>query len=321
MKTRITIYLTFLLIFLGKSQVFCQQEPQYAQYMYNIQSINPAYTGTESHLSLLALYRSQWVGIEGAPRTQILSVHSPFGNHVGLGLNITNDEIFIAQSTYIATNFSYKLTISDRSILSFGIKAGGKLTSIDSNRLNHGAESSGDQSANFSDYNSFTPQIGFGIFYYTNKMYLGFSIPEILDSKKFIRNENKQHIYVSEKAHYNFLAGYTTAINRNIDFRPSALIKIVKGAPLQLDLSTNFIFYEKLTLGTAYRWDATLSALAAFQITDSLLLGLAYEVETSKLQQYNGSSSEFILRYNFVNSRKKSIRQLGEALTHVERPN
>ncbi|MDO7171447.1 type IX secretion system membrane protein PorP/SprF [Mariniflexile sp. AS56] len=312
MRSQITRYSILLLVLLGSAHVFSQQEPQYAQYMYNTQSINPAYAGTENQLSLLGLHRSQWAGLEGAPKTQIISMHAPFGDHVGLGLNITNDKIFIAQSTYIAANFSYKVPVSERSILSFGLQAGGKLMSIDSNRLNNGAESSGDQDASISDRNNFTPQMGFGAYYYTNNFFLGFSIPGILDSKKFLKDEDNKSTYVSEKPHYYLLAGYSIELNKNVDFKPSTLLKVVDGAPLQLDLSANFLFYDDITLGVAYRWDATLSAMAAFQVTDKLLLGFAYEIETSKLQKYNGNSTELILRYNFIKNPNKTALPLGD---------
>jgi len=290
------------------SETQAQQDAQYTQYMYNTLSINPAYAGARDVLSFVGIYRSQWVGLEGAPRTFTASLHSPIGERIGLGLNVTNDEIFIAKETYVDVDFSYTIPITGNGDqLAFGLKGGAHLLDIDSNRLNTGGFNNGDPDAEINIDNKFSPQVGVGLYYYTDKFYAGASVPNILETEHFDdSNNSNSSSTATEKINYYLMTGYVFDLSDNLDFKPAALVKAVEGAPVQVDVSANFLIGERFTIGAAYRWSAAFSGLVGFQVTDQLMLGFAYDRETTELQQYNDGSFEFMLRYELFN-RKKSL--------------
>jgi len=122
------IIITVVLVMASLGGLMAQQDAQYTQYMYNTIAINPAYAGSRGVLSIAALHRSQWVGLDGAPTTYTLNLHTPVSNRVGLGLSIVNDEIGNGtnQDTYFDAAFSYTIPFSDTKKLSFGLKAGGQ---------------------------------------------------------------------------------------------------------------------------------------------------------------------------------------------------
>ena len=282
---------------------FAQQDAQYTQYMYNPLSVNPAYAGSREVLSIGGLYRSQWVGLEGAPRTLNFNMHSPVGKKVGLGINFTRDEIFIADESTLDVSFSYTLDVSAKGKLALGVQGGAHLLNIDSNRLNTGPFNNGDSDTQINIDNRFSPQIGAGAFYYTNKFYIGLSVPNFLETEHFDESSNSNNSSATAKERMNFylMSGYTFDLSENLLFKPALLTKAVQGSPLQVDMSANFLIYDKLTLGAAYRWSAAVSALVGFQISDQLMLGIAYDRETTDLQQYNDGSYEFFLRFELFN--------------------
>jgi len=288
---------------------FAQQDAQYTQYMYNTLSINPAYAGSRDVLSFVGLYRTQWVGLDGAPDSFTASLHSPVGEKVGLGLNISHDEIFITSETYIDLDFSYAIDLNNDAKLSLGLKAGGHFLNIDTNKLNTGAFNPGDSEAEINIDNKFSPQFGVGVYYYTDKFYLGLSVPNMLETEHFDENAANNNSFATAKERVNFylMAGRTFDLNSDLKFKPAALAKIVDGAPLQVDLSGSLLIKEKLSLGLAYRWSAALSAMVGFQISDQLMLGLAYDRETTELQQYNDGSYEIFLRYELFKRNNRMI--------------
>ncbi|TDT50279.1 type IX secretion system PorP/SprF family membrane protein, partial [Maribacter spongiicola] len=284
------------------------QDAQYTQYMYNTISVNPAYAGSRGVLSIAALHRSQWVGLDGAPTTQTLNFHTPVSDHVGLGLSVVNDEIGNGtnQDTYIDAAFSYTVKTSEEGKLSFGLKAGGHLFNVDFTKLrNYGAET------NLPNIdNKFSPNFGAGIYYHTDRFYAGLSVPNFLQTEHFDSSDsNSSSLIAQERMNFYLITGYVFDLRNNVKFKPAALIKAVKGAPLQVDLSANFLFNDKFSLGAAYRWDAALSALFGFQLNDQFMLGLAYDKETTDLgaTRFNDGSFEIMLRYEFLNKYKRVI--------------
>jgi len=287
---------------------FAQQDAQYTQYMYNTISVNPAYAGSRGVLSIAALHRSQWVGLDGAPTTQTLNFHTPVSEHVGLGLSVVNDEIGNGtnQDTYIDAAFSYTVNTSEEGKLSFGLKAGGHLFNVDFTKLrNYGAES------NLPNIdNKFSPNFGAGIYYHTDRFYTGLSVPNFLQTEHFDSSDsNSSSLIAQERMNLYLITGYVFELKNDVKFKPAALVKAVKGAPLQVDLSANFLFNDKFSLGAAYRWDAAISALFGFQLNDQLMLGLAYDKETTDLgaTTFNDGSFEIMLRYEFLNKYKRVI--------------
>lgn len=295
-----------LLLILTTHRSYAQQDAQYSQYMYNTVSINPAYAGSRGVFSILGLHRNQWVGLDGAPETYTLAANFPVGyvREVGLGVSVVNDVIGPANETYFNIDFSYPIQLSRRSTLRFGLKAVGRLINIDPNKLNPNNVS--DPSIlNDAGY-EFSPNVGVGVYYYTDRAYVGLSAPNLLERDFLNINDDSALFLTRERLHYYLIGGYVFDINYNVKFKPALLTKVVFGTPLQVDVSANFMFYEKFIVGAAYRWSAAVSALAGFQISDSILLGFAYDGETTELGNLNGGSYEVLLRFEFA---KASLRR------------
>jgi type IX secretion system PorP/SprF family membrane protein len=277
-----------------------QQDAQYTQYMYNTVSVNPAYTGSRGHLSIAALHRSQWVGLDGAPKTQTLNLHSPVGyNGVGLGFSIVNDEIGPTSETYFDVDFSYTIKTSDEGKLSFGLKASAHLLDIRFSELNQFAP---DVTLQQDIDNKFSPNFGAGVYYHTNNFYLGLSVPRFLQTTHF---DVSSLSTAKEQMNFYLITGYVFDLNPTLKFKPTVLTKVVQGAPLQLDLSANFMLNDKFILGAAYRWDAAFSGLVGFQVNESLLIGMAYDREITELGNaaFNDGSFEIIFRYDFIKTK------------------
>lgn len=279
---------------------FAQQDAQYTQYMYNTINVNPAYAGSRGTLSVFALHRTQWVGLDGAPVTNTLSLNTPFNSSkLGLGVSIVNDEIGPSTTNSISADISYSLQVSESSKLSFGIKGTANLFSLDVTKLNP-ADQTDDQFQNFED--DFSPNIGAGIYWHSHKAYVGFSVPNFIETNAY--NDNDVAIY-KEKINYYLIGGYVFDLNSSIKFKPSFMTKLVEGSPLQVDVSGNFMFNEKLVLGLAYRWSASFSAMAGFQISDAFYVGYGYDLETTELDNYNSGSHEIFLRFEVFKKNNK----------------
>lgn len=281
-----------------------QQDAQYTQYMYNTLSVNPAYAGSRDAFSALLLYRSQWVGLDGAPETQTLNVHSPVGasKKVGLGLSVVNDNIGPTHETYFDATFSYTLNTSETGELAFGIKGGGHLLDVNYDELSQ--FNGGDPLLQNNIENKFSPNVGIGVYYHSaNKWYLGVSAPNLLETEHF--DENALSV-AQERINYYLIGGYVFDLNADLKFKPSFLFKAVQGAPLQADISFNGLIKEKFSLGLAYRWSAALSGMLGYQITDGLMLGVAYDRETTDLgkTKFERGSYEVFLRFEIFDSPK-----------------
>lgn len=289
--------------------VQAQQDAQYTQYMYNTLSVNPAYAGSRDVLSFVGLYRTQWVGLEGAPDTFTASIHSPLSEKVGIGVNLTNDRIFITSETYVDIDFSYTINTSEKSKLAFGIKGGGHFLDIDTQRAIRGPYNINDANSQINVDNKFSPQFGLGLYYYTDDHYIGLSAPNILETKHFDENSADSGSFATAKERINLylIAGKVFKLNDDLDLKPAFLFKAVQGAPLQADLSANLLFKDKFTFGLAYRWSAALSAQLGFQISDELMLGFAYDRETTELQRYNNGSYEIFLRYELFKRNNRMV--------------
>ncbi len=312
MTTKKNLLLTLLFTGLLYVGVQAQQDAQYTQYMYNTMSVNPAYAGSRGQLTAAALYRAQWVGLEGSPKTQTLNLHSPIrDSRVGYGISVVNDDIGdgTVQETYFDAVISYTLNVSQDARMSFGLKAGGHLLNLDFNGLNNfdNEPITGDNIEN-----RFSPNFGLGFYYHTDRFYAGLSAPNVLETDHFDnsqRDANSVQFLSTERINFYFITGYVFELNPFLKFKPALLTKVVGGAPIQVDLSTSFLINEKFSLGAAYRWDAALSALVGFQISDQFMLGLAYDRETTELggTQFNDGSFEVFLRFELIRSFNRTI--------------
>lgn len=293
-----------------------QQDAQYTQYMFNTMSVNPAYAGSRGQLSIAALYRSQWVGLDGSPETFTVNLHSPIRNsNVGYGLSVVNDKIGegTVQETYIDGLVSYTVDVSLKGKLSFGLKLGGNLLNLDFQQLQQREDLKYREFVGTDNIeNRFSPNVGLGVYYHTNKFYVGLSAPNLLETEHFDNSDsdvNGVDFLAKDRVNFYMITGYVFDLNDNLKFKPALLTKVVGGAPLQVDVSANFLFAEKFSFGAAYRWDAAVSALAGFQITDQIMLGLAYDKETTDFgaTQFSSGSFEIFLRWELLRSFEKLV--------------
>lgn len=286
-----------VLLFVGVAVAVAQQDAQYTQYMYNTVSINPAYAGTRGQMSIAALHRSQWVGLEGAPVTQTFNLHTPIGYRgLGMGVSIVNDQIGPTSETNFDMDFSYTIKMAKEARLSFGIKGSINLLDIRFSELN---QFTSDQTLQQDIDNRLSPNIGAGIYYHTNTFYAGLSVPRFLETSHF---EESSLSTAKEQMNFYLMTGYVWDVNRFLKFKPTILSKITQGAPLQVDVSANFMFNDKFILGAAYRWDAAVSGLVGFNISNNFLIGIAYDREITELGSaaFNDGSFEVIFRYDFI---------------------
>lgn len=282
--------------------IIAQQDSQYTQYMYNTQTINPAYSGSRGVLSFNTLYRSQWVGLDGAPKTFTFAANSPIADRVGLGISFFNDKIGPSTESNIALDFAYTIPLNERkTFLSFGVKGGFNLLNVDFNLLNAINPTAPEFSNNID--NQFSPAIGAGIYLrQSRKWYIGVSVPNFLETNLYdatITNFSK------ERMNFYLIGGYVFNITDLIKMKPAVLLKAVDGAPLAADGSINFLFNDKLTLGAAYRWDAAISGLFGFQLSNSIMLGYAYDFDTTDFSINNSGSHEIFLRFELATKQEK----------------
>lgn len=299
-KNRIIKRLLQGIVLLFATFSFGQQDAQYTQYMYNTVSINPAYAGSRGHMSLAGLYRAQWVGLEGAPETQTFNVHTPIGyKGLGLGLSFVNDVIGPTSETFLDLDISYTIDLDFDKKLSFGLKPSINLLDVKFSELNQDTGQGADPTLQQNIDNRLSPNVGAGVYYHTDRFYAGLSVPRILETTHF---DESSLSTAKEQMNFYFITGYVFELNPFLKFKPALLTKVTQGAPLQLDLSANFMFDEKFIGGIAYRWDAAFSAMAGFKISEEFLIGIAYDREITDLgaTSFNDGSFEIILRYDFI---------------------
>ena len=281
---------------------FAQQDAQYTQYMYNTININPAYAGSRGVMSVFGLHRTQWVGLDGAPTTNTFSFNTPISNsNLGVGFSLVNDRIGPTSDNTISADISYTIPMNEVYKLSFGVKASGNIFNLDTDKLDP-AQANDPNLQNFN--NEFSPNFGAGVYLHSDKLYLGLSVPNFLQDSKY--NDNEVAVF-QERMNFYFIGGYVFDVSPSIKFKPAFLTKMVTGSPLQVDASANFLFFDKFMLGGAYRWDAAVSALAGFQVTDGLFIGYSYDMETTNLRRYNSGSHEVFLRFELFNKVSKMV--------------
>ncbi|MFH4968378.1 type IX secretion system membrane protein PorP/SprF [Gaetbulibacter sp. M240] len=285
---------------------FAQQLPQFTQYMYNTISINPAYAGSREALSIIGLHRSQWVGFKGGPITQTLSIHSPTRNdRVGVGLSFIEDDLGPENFTYLYGDFSYAIPAGVDGKVAFGIKGGFTQYSLDDDFRNY---ESFDPTI-YGIENRWTPNVGLGVYWSTNRVYAGLSVPRILN---WDRNTDNAYQALDRLSYY-FTVGGVLDVTEDIKFKPASLLKATNGAPISVDLTANFLFYEKFWFGASYRMSnetAAIGGIVDLQVSRQLRVGYAYEKPISDIAAYTSGTHEVlvIFEFNFINSRLRSPR-------------
>jgi len=292
---------TVLALFLGTA-LFAQQDPQFTQYMFNLLAINPAYAGSADRVSMKALTRHQWVGFDGAPTTQTLTIHSPvWQESLGVGGTIMRDSHGpITQYTFMA-DVAYRIFLNN-SKLAFGLKGGLNLLQGEYAELS--PIQSGDQVFQANVNTKLDPQFGFGMMWYSDRHFLGVSTPKLLRTEFFETDSLAFVSEVGQRPHYFLTGGYVFDLGVYHKFKPTFLVKAVQGAPVSFDLTANFLFFEKFWLGAMYRHTDAVGALAQYHISNDLSVGYAYDYPLSALNNYTGGSHEIMIGFEFGNKTK-----------------
>lgn len=286
---------TILLLLLGAAigqSALAQQRPIQSLYMFDPLLINPAYAGAQVQLSATAIYRNQWVNLEGAPKTFTTTVHSGFlKSKMGLGFILGSDQIGVHSDISAYGVYSYKIQLNRNLSLSMGIQGGFNYLESDFNKLN--LKNLGDP--NLSGTTSkFNPNVGAGFFIRSKKAYVGFSVPYIINNKVVDINANTE---ATQRRYYYVMAGTSRELGPNVTFIPSALFRIQESAPMSFDINGTFVFYKTVGLGASYRLNEGIVGLFELQITDSFHVGYAYDFTTSDLNRVSLGSHEIMINY------------------------
>jgi type IX secretion system PorP/SprF family membrane protein len=293
------------LLLIGLVTAFCgigishaQQDPQYTQYMYNQNIINPAYAGTNDLLTVTSLYRQQWSGVNGAPETFTLSGSSPIGNNVGVGLSFISDQIGPVKEQNIYGDFSYRLKVGKTTTLALGIKAGVTFHDVS---LNSVVTIDPTDPLFTNALNENYLNLGAGAFFYSDNYYVGLSVPNMLNSTHL---DESGVVFGSEVQHYFLTGGYVFDLSDSVLFKPHFLVKGAFEAPMSFDINTNFLINKRVELGVSYRYEDSFSGLIGFYLTESIRMGYAYDRVVSDISISSNSSHEVFLSFDLAFPRK-----------------
>lgn len=270
---------------------FAQQQPIFSQYMYNTLAFNPAYAGSRGALSAIALYRTQWVGMEGQPRTANLAVHSPFfEDRFALGLNVMTDQIGPYSTNSFTGSYAYKINMQ-RSVVSLGLQASLNRFAADLNSIQLSRANTFDAAFTNNDQNYWSPNFGIGGYWYSMKGYLGASIPSLIARS----NDGVIDSPLEEVQHAYFHGGYVFDLAPDWKIKPSALLRASMGAPAQVDLNGTIIWNDILMLGLTVRNLDAVAPMVQVRLRDNLYFGYAMDFATTELRNSSRGTHEIFV--------------------------
>lgn len=293
----------FLLILLGlvlsnSYTLKAQQEPQFAQYTYNTMTVNPAYAGSKEYLSAIGMHRSQWVGVNGAPTTQFVSLHGPTESTVGWGIGISNEALGPVNNLVFDANFSHTIPLHYKNKkLSFGLRAGARVFDVD---FSKGLSENEDIAFQTNIQNKFLGSIGAGIYYRSEKTYIGLSVPNFFSQEYY--DPLEQEIDVA-RLHFFLIGGTVFELNKEVLLKPSVFAKWEPNDDWVADIALSALFKETLNVGLAYRLSDSIAALLGVQVTPRMHVGYSYNLNNKELKGYNFGTHEILLRYDFMNGK------------------
>lgn len=305
MKSLRILIIVIFIACAGK-QAMAQQEAMYSQYMFNTLAINPAYAGSRNVTSATALYRSQWVGIQGAPTTATFSIDAPIDDKkIGLGLQVFNDRLGITNTTGAFGSYAFRIRMG-KGILSMGLQAGASQYRADFTSVNLGSDHSAD-AAFSTNVNKTLVDFGVGLYYSTDKFYLGLSSPQLLNNQLHNFTVDNNNSFDGQAMHLFLATGYVFPLNDDLHLKPSVLIKYVKGAPIEGDLNATLWIRDVLGIGAQYRTEADISGMVEIQVSPQIRFGYSYDRSTTPLVQFNSGSHEIMIRYEFGSTKGKIL--------------
>ena len=276
-----------------------QQDPIYNQYQFNTLVINPAYAGSRDMLSLMLLSRQQWVGFEGAPKTQTFTAHTPVTlKHIGLGLSFVKDEIGPVSQTAFFADYSYKFLVTENTSLSLGLKGGFNHFVVDFSKLDQTITSE-DPAYSQSKYNKMLPNFGFGAYLTNHHYYFGLSVPRIMQNDLSKSTNDEGSVNSKEVRHYFIMGGGIFNLSQYFKLKPSFMGRFSEASPASVDINLNTLYNEKLWFGVMYRLNSAFGGVLQYQFTPQLKIGYAYEMNINDLQKINDGTHEIMVSFEF----------------------
>jgi type IX secretion system PorP/SprF family membrane protein len=276
--------------------VFAQQDPLFTQYMFNKLVVNPAYAGSKELFTVDLLNRTQWVNIDGAPRTLTISAHTAMKNKkVGLGVYIFRDVLGPTNNQGIMGTYAYRIYMGSGS-LAFGLQFGLKYYDFDWSQMNLKYP---DILFDPQDVRRITPDANFGVYYQTNRMFVGVSSKQLLENEYGYTTNEGTSSFTKLTRHFYLMGGFAVPIVDNVVFRPSLMAKYVSNAPMQLDLNASFLFGNVFWVGASFRSAKAITFLTEIKISERFKLGYSYDFYLNELQPFNYGSHEIRFGYEF----------------------
>ncbi len=294
------LYITVIALLVTNLQA--QQLQQYTQYMLNDLAINPAVAGKDNFADMRSNNRYQWVGMTDAPRTYMLTLHSPLKNrHMGLGTHIYTDIVGPTRRVGISLAYAYHIKIAEKTRLSLGLNAGIQQWGIDGHKLY--LHDAGDDNLLTQYQTRIVPDFGAGIYVHNEKWYLGFSAPQLYQSpiKLYPDGDHKGTLVT----HFLLNGAYKFDINDDFKVEPSFLAKYANPAPIKVDVGARVIYQEQVWLGVGYRHNDALTALVGFMYKNYLMIGYSYDFTTTNLKNYSSGTHELMLGLRFSKQQSK----------------
>lgn len=287
-----------------------QQLPQYTQYMLNEMAINPAVAGKDSYADVRSNNRYQWVGITDAPRTYMLTLHSPLKNrNMGLGTHIYTDIVGPTRRVGISLAYAYHIKLTEKTKLSLGISAGIQQWGIDGHKLH--LHDTGDENLVTQYQTKIVPDLGAGLYVHNEKWYLGFSAPQLYQSPiKLYKDGDDKGTLVT---HFLLNGAYKFKINDDFKVEPSFLAKYANPAPVKIDVGARVIYQEQVWLGVGYRHNDAVTAILGFMYKNYLMIGYSYDFTTTNLKKYSTGTHELMLGLRFSKQQSKHWPEDSEA--------
>ncbi len=286
---------------------WAQQETVITNYWSHMNLVNPAYVGSDEDINITSTLRSQWTGIADAPETQMFSVSSPLPKNVGFGLSVVNDKTFVEKNTYVAFDFSYKLKVSEKSDLYFGLKAGANFYSVDVSNLETYPVQIADPSLESVD--DAYPNIGVGFLLKREKWYLSLSVPRILNTERVSIDEERATM-ATDRPHFYASTGYDFHLKSKWILTPSLFLRYVNNAPISFDTNLLVTYNDIVSAGVTYRHEKTYAAIVMFNITKNIELGYAYESSSRELLSTEWNSNELVLRFKIKPKQRENVEEL-----------
>jgi type IX secretion system PorP/SprF family membrane protein len=290
-----------------------QQEHQYTQWMYNKLLINPAYAGARGIPSLTGIFRSQWLGFEGAPQSALISFNGPFlSPRVGVGGVISHNRIGFQRDFQAAIAYSYDLIAREDVSLRIGINGSVRSLGVDYSKAKPYDQGSinTDPSLINEKVNDFFGNVGAGIYStFYQKFYVGVSVPRIYSNVIGFPNDGAQ-LLAKEYRHYYGMAGAILPLSDDINLLPAVLIKYVPNVPFDADINLNLDIRQQFTAGLSYRLGGdgigeSLDLLAYWQATPQMGIGASYDFTLSGLKDYQAGSIEVLLQTDLKKKKRK----------------